>query len=256
MRKLLLGLAALTLGAGVTTASLPAQAAEGVAIPKQSWSFSGMFGTYDRAASQRGLQVFREVCSACHGLKRVAFRNLMDLGYSEDDIKALAAEYSVEDGPDDEGEMFERAARPSDRYPSPFPNDIAAAVANNGAAPPDLSLMTKARVGGPDYLYALLTGYVDPPADVEMMDGLSYNAYFPGHQIAMANPLFEDGVEYADGTAATVDQMAYDVTNFLMWAADPKLEERKGMGLKVIIFLIFMTAVFYAAKRKIWTDLH
>jgi len=256
MKKVILGLAALAFGAGVTAASLSVQAAEGVSIPKQDWSFNGMFGTFDRAASQRGLQVYREVCSGCHSLNRVAFRNLMDLGYNEDEIKGLAAEYTVEDGPNDEGEMYEREGRPSDRFPAPFPNEKAAAAANNGAAPPDLSLIAKARKGGPDYVYAILTGYMDPPAEVEMMEGLNYNAFFPGHQIAMAAPLFEDGVAYTDGTAASVDQMASDVTNFLMWAAEPKLEQRKGMGLKVIIFLIVMTAIFYAAKRKIWSDLH
>jgi cytochrome c1 len=234
-----------------------AQAAEGTApLPSQHWSFSGLFGTYDRAAAQRGLQVYRNVCSACHGLRLVAFRTLEDLGYSEDQVKAIAAEYEVTDGPDDEGEMFTRAGIPADRFVSPFPNDNAARAANGGALPPDLSLMTKARAHGPDYLYALLTGYEEPPADVELMDGQYYNKFFPGNQLAMPPPLTEDAVEYADGTEASVDQMAHDVTVFLNWAAEPELEERKRMGIKVILFLIVLTAMLYAVKRKVWSDVH
>ena len=162
----------------------------------------------------------------------------------------------VVDGPDDDGEMFERPGIPSDYFPSPFPNAKAAAAANGGAVPPDLSLMAKARIGGPDYTYAILTGYGDPPAGFDLMEGLSYNKYFPGHQIAMAPPLFEDGVEFADGTPATVGQMATDVSVFLMWAAGPNLEDRKQMGIKVILFLIVFTGVLYAVKRKVWADLH
>ncbi|RMD64331.1 MAG: cytochrome c1, partial [Alphaproteobacteria bacterium] len=158
--------------------------------------------------------------------------------------------------PDDEGEMFERPGRPSDHFPSPFPNPQAAAAANNGATPPDLSLMAKARVGGPNYIRALLTGYEDPPADVELLDGQYYNVYFPGNRIAMAPPLSEDAVEYQDGTPATVDQMAADVATFLMWAAEPHMEDRKETGIKVILYLIVLTAVLYAVKRKVWADLH
>ncbi len=233
-----------------------AQAAEGTALPHQSWSFDGIFGSFDRAAMQRGLQIYREVCAGCHGLKRIAFRNLTDLGYGEEEIKAFASEATIVDGPDDEGEMFEREGRPPDYFPSPFPNDKAAAAANGGAAPPDLSLMAKARKGGPDYIYALLTGYEDPPADFELMEGLNYNPYFPGNQIAMAAPLDDDAVEYADGTEASLDQMSKDVANFLMWTAEPSLEVRKRTGVKVILFLIVLTALFYAVKRKIWSDLH
>ncbi|MEO3428467.1 cytochrome c1 [Pelagibius sp. CAU 1746] len=252
MRKgLIFGFAAL---AAIATVSSGARAAgEGPALPQMEWSFDGPFGTFDRPAMQRGLQVYREVCSACHSLKYVAFRNLSDLGYDEDEIKAIAAEYTVVDGPNDEGEMFEREGRPSDYFPSPFPNDKAAAASNGGAAPPDLSLMAKARMGGPTYLYALMTGYEEPPAD---FPGDNYNLYFPGHQIAMAAPLFEDGVSYADGTPATVEQMAKDVSHFLMWTAEPKLEDRKGMGIKVLIFLVVFTGVLYAAKRKVWADVH
>ncbi len=252
MRKLLIGAGAALLGLHLATA----QAAEGIEIPERHWSFNGIFGGFDRAQLQRGLQVYREVCSGCHSLKYIAFRNLADLGYTIEEIKALAAEYDITDGPDDEGEMFERTGRPSDYFPAPFPNKQAAAASNGGAVPPDLSLVAKARVGGPDYLHALLTGYVDAPADFDLLEGLNYNAVFSGHQIAMGPPLSDDTVEYADGTAATVEQMAEDVAAFLMWAAEPKMEVRKSMGIGVILFLIFMTALFYAVKRKVWADVH
>jgi ubiquinol-cytochrome c reductase cytochrome c1 subunit len=248
--------AALFATALITAISEKSEAAEGITIPKQEWSFSGPFGNFDPGARQRGLQVYREVCSGCHGLKYIAFRNLVDLGYSVEEVKALAAEYTFEDGPDEEGEMFERAGRPSDYFPSPFPNDKAAAAANGGAAPPDLTLMTKARFNGPDYLFALMNGYTDPPADFDLIEGLNYNAYFPGHQIAMATPLSEDAVEYGDGTPATVDQMARDVTTFLMWTAEPNLEARKEMGIKVMMFLVILCVLLYAVKRKVWADIH
>ena len=253
MKKLFaLGLTAvLGLGAGAV------QAAEGVAIPAHQWSFSGLFGTFDRAQLQRGFQVHREVCASCHSIEFISFRNLIDLGYTPDEIKALAAEYTVMDGPNDDGDMFERPAIPADRYPLAFPNEQAARAANNGAYPPDLSLMAKARKGGPDYSYALLIGYPEePPAGVELMDGMYYNDYFPGHQIAMPAPIYEDSVEYADGTPATVEQMAEDVTAFMMWTAEPNLETRKSMGVTVILFLLVLTGILYAVKKKIWSDLH
>ena len=251
-RLFALGLTAvLGLGAGTV------QAAEGVAIPAHQWTFAGLFGTFDRAQLQRGFQVYREVCSSCHSIKYIAFRNFTDLGYTPDEIKALAAEYTVMDGPNDDGDMFERPAIPADRFPLAFPNEQAARAANNGAYPPDLSLMTKSRKGGPDYSYALLIGYPEEaPADIELMDGMYYNEYFPGHQIAMPAPLSEDIVEYADGTAATVEQMAEDVTAFMMWTAEPNLETRKSMGVTVILFLLVLTGILYAAKKKIWSDLH
>lgn len=255
MRKgLMLGVAALAAIASAAFSGPASAAVQTVPLPKVEWSFDGAFGTFDRAAMQRGLQVYREVCAGCHGLKYIAFRNLADLGYDEDEIKAIAAEYTVVDGPNDEGEMFEREGRPSDYFPSPFPNDRAAAAANNGAAPPDLSLMAKARAGGATYIYALLIGYDEPPADFP--EGANYNTYFPGNQIAMAQPLYEDGVTYADGTPATVEQQAKDLSHFLMWTAEPKLEDRKGMGIKVLIFLVVFTGVLYAAKRKVWSDVH
>lgn len=248
--------------AGVLTAGWlamagPLLAAEDTAeIPEFEWEFDGVFGHFDPAALQRGFQVYREVCSGCHSLRYVAFRNLQGLGYNADEIKALAATYTVTDGPNDEGDMFDREGRPSDRFPSPFPNVQAAAAANNGAAPPDLSLIAKARAGGADYLRALLLGYEEPPADFELLDGQYYNIYFPGHRIAMPPPLSEGVVEYRGETPATVEQMAADVTHFLMWAAEPSLEARKETGLKVILFLIVFTALLYAVKRKIWSDLH
>jgi ubiquinol-cytochrome c reductase cytochrome c1 subunit len=252
MRRLSIGLAAVLLGLQASAAL----AVEATDAPARDWSFSGVFGQFDRGALQRGLQVYREVCSGCHGIQFIHFRNLAALGYDEDEIKAIAAEYTVEDGPNDEGEMFERPGRPSDRFPSPFPNDKAAAAANNGAVPPDLSLMTKARDDGPNYIHALLTGYEEPPEDFEVIEGTSYNVYFPGNQTAMAPPLFEDAVEYGDGTPATVEQMAADVTTFLAWAAEPELEERKRMGINVMLFLLVFTGVLYAVKRKVWAELH
>ena len=224
--------------------------------PKQNWSFNGMFGTFDRASAQRGLQVYREVCAGCHSIKQIHFRQLSGIGYQDAQIKAMAAEIEVTDGPNDEGDMFERAGLPSDRFPLPFPNKKAAAASNNGKAPPDLSLMTKARINGADYLYALLTGYKEPPGGFEIPDGGNYNAYYPGNVIAMAAPLEDDAVEYQDGTKATTEQMAKDVTVFLSWTAEPELESRKAMGIKVLLFLIFLTALLYAVKRKVWEDVH
>lgn len=231
-------------------------AGDAVELKSVSWKHGGLFGTYDRASAQRGLQVYREVCAGCHGLGLVAFRTLSDLGFTEDEIKAIAAESEYVDGPDGEGEMFDRPGKPFDVFPTPFPNDNAARTSNGGALPPDLSLMTKARAHGDDYMYSLLTGYGDAPADFELPEGMSYNAYFAGHKIAMPSPLSEDGVEYADGTPATVDQMAKDVTVFLTWAAEPKMEQRKSMGLRVILFLLILAGLFYAVKKKVWSDLH
>jgi len=224
--------------------------------PHQQWSFDGVFGTYNRAALQRGFQVYKEVCSTCHGVKHLYFRDLEQIGYSEEQVKGIAAQVEVTDGPNEQGEMFQRPARPSDPIPGPFANDEAARAANNGALPPDLSLITKAREGGPDYIAALLTGFKDPPAGMKMNPNMSYNEFFPGHQIAMPPPLAPDQVKYADGTAATVPQMAHDVVTFLAWAADPTLDERHRMGFKVMLFLIVATGVFYAAKRKIWSRIH
>jgi cytochrome c1 len=240
--------------AALTIAGTAAQAQEEPpAPPRQQWSFNGVFGTYDQAAMQRGFQVYKEVCSACHPVKHLFFRDLTQIGYSEDQVKGIAAQYQVTDGPNDQGQMFQRPARPSDPIPGPFPNDEAARAANNGALPPDLSLITKARDDGPDFVDAILNGFKPAPAGFKVGDGMYYNEYFPGHQIKMPPPLTADQVKFADGTQASVPQMAHDVVTFLGWAAEPTLDERHRMGVKVILFLLVMTGLFYAAKRKIWS---
>ncbi len=222
--------------------------------PQMDWSFSGPFGTYDRGALQRGFQVYKQVCSACHGMDLKSYRNLTDLGFSEDEVKAIAAEYTVIDGPNDEGEMFERPARPSDRFKNPYPNEEAAKYANNGALPPDMSLITKARKDGANYTYGILVGYEEAPAEKELMAGQYYNKYMAGNVIAMAPPLSDGIIGYEDGTDETVEQYAKDVTQFLVWAAEPELEERKQMGIKVILFLLVFSGIMYAVKKKIWAD--
>jgi ubiquinol-cytochrome c reductase cytochrome c1 subunit len=235
----------------------PAMAAEGgeEALPHVDFHFSGPFGSFDRAAAQRGFQVYKEVCSACHSLRQLSYRNLSELGFSDAEVRAIAASVTVNDGPNDEGQMFDRPGRPSDRFRSPFPNEAAARAANNGAAPPDLSVITKARENGPQYIYALLNGYADPPAGMQIGPGMNFNRFFPGHQIAMAPPLREEGqVEYADGTKATVPQMAFDVVNFLQWASEPEMEARKRLGVRIILFLTILGGLAYATKRKIWAN--
>jgi ubiquinol-cytochrome c reductase cytochrome c1 subunit len=222
-------------------------------IPQQHWSFEGPTGTFKRDALQRGYQVFKEVCSACHGIKRISYENLMGIGLSKNAVKALAVEH---DQPDlnDEGQPIQRKGIVSDKIHSPYLNDKAARASNNGALPPDLSLITKARADGHNYVYALITGFREPPANMPMPEGMHYNPYFPGHQIAMAPPLFEGQVKFADGTKATVDQMAKDVVTFLSWAAEPETEQRKQMGVKVLFYLFILTFVLYLSKRKIWKD--
>lgn len=247
--------------------AVPAGAAEAPKPPAQSWSWQGIFGTYDRAALQRGLQVYKEVCSACHAMSHVRYRDLgggtggpheplIGLGYTEAEVKAIAAEYTVIDGPNDNGEMFERPARPADRFKKPFANEKAARAANNGAYPVDLSLVVDARPHGADYIYALLIGYDDPPAGFVLGDGMNYNAWFAGRQIAMVAPLSDDRIVYGDGTKATVSQMARDVTTFLAWASEPNLEARKALGIKVMLFLIVFAGLLYAVKRRVWAGIH
>src|SRR6516164_3679546 len=248
-------LAAVVLSAAMLAPAL-ARAADETPLPREQWSFEGVFGTYDRASAQRGFQVYKEICSACHPVKYLHFRDLTDIGYSEDEVKAIATGYQVTDGPNDEGQMFQRPGRPSDPIPGPFPNDQAARAANNGALPPDQSLIVKARPGGPDYVYGILTGYKDAPTGFNLLPGMNYNEFFPGHQIAMPPPLSDNAVTFADGVPATVPQMAHDVVTFLTWAAEPNLEVRHRTGFKVMLFLIVTVGIFYEAKRKIWAAVH
>ena len=243
--------------------------------PRQKWSFSGPFGTFDRAQIQRGFKVYREVCAVCHGLDLVAFRTLGQpgaLGYSEAQVKQIASEYKIKDGPNDQGEMFEREGRPADRFPRPWANENAARAQYN-AVPPDLSVMAKARTyergfpwfifdiftqyqeNGPYYLVALMTGYEDkPPAGVTLPAALSYNKYFPGHAIAMPKPMEDGRVTYEDGSPQTLLQYSKDVTAFLMWTAEPHMEARKRIGLQVMIFLLVFAGLLYFAKQKVWYD--
>jgi len=246
----------LTLALGIALSGTARALEEAPEPPHQQWPFEGVFGTYDQGASQRGFQVYKEVCSVCHPVKHLYFRDLEDIGYSEDQVKGIAAQYQVTDGPNDEGQMFQRPARPSDHIPGPFPNDQAARAANNGALPPDLSLITKAREGGSDYVYAILTGFKDPPAGFKLLSGSYYNEYFTGHQIKMPPPLADAQVKFADGAPDKVADEARDVVSFLSWAAEPNLNDRHRIGFKVILFLIVATGVFYAAKRKIWSRIH
>ncbi|MBS7811343.1 cytochrome c1 [Roseococcus pinisoli] len=236
----------------------PALAAEGHGpqIPDAGFSFARLFGTYDRAAAQRGFQVYKEVCSNCHSMRQMYYRNLTELGLSADQVRNIAASFQITDGPNDEGAMFERAGRVSDHFRRPFPNDNAARSANGGALPPDLSVITKARENGANYLYALLTGYRDAPAGVTVMEGMHYNEYFPGHQIAMGPPLSDGQVDFGAGVPNTVEAMARDVTTFMAWASEPELETRRAMGVKILIFLSILGVLAYLTKRRIWADAH
>ncbi len=242
---------ALLLPATVT----PAAAADEIVLNKQNWSFNGPFGTFDKASVQRGFQVYKEVCSACHSLKLAYYRDLQGAGLTEEQIKTLAAEVTVPMIGDD-GQPAERKALPSDHFKSPFPNDLAARAANNGALPPDQTLLVNAREGGPDYIYSLLTGYTEPPKGMKMGDGMNYNKVMPGNQIAMGAPLSDDSVTYADGTKATLEQEARDITTFLTFIANPETEGRKRLGIRVMIFLAALTCVTYAVKRQVWSDVH
>lgn len=221
---------------------------------QRDWSFDGFTGKFDRNSIQRGFKVYKEVCSVCHSLKRIAFRNLEAVGFSAAEIKSLASTYEIADGPNDDGEMFMRPGQPSDFFPSPYANEKAARAANNGAYPPDLSLMVKARPDGANYLYSLLNGYEESlPEGFELAEGMSYNPYFPGMQIAMIQPLTPGQVEYPDGTETSVHQMSVDLVNFLQWAAEPELEIRNNMGIQTMIYLAFFTLFFYVSMRKIWS---
>jgi ubiquinol-cytochrome c reductase cytochrome c1 subunit len=260
MRKLLVSGAIAV--AALATGAVAIAAGTAPHPPHRHWHFQGPFGTYDRAAAQRGYQVYHEVCSACHSLSLLAYRNLMELGLTENQVKDLIKDIQVPDIGDD-GQAIERPARPADRFKRPFPNEAAAAAANNGKAPPDLSVMAKARANGPDYIYALLTGYVPydklSPEQIKEF-GISkddnFNTYYPGHRIAMAPPLADDKVQYVDGTKSTLSQQASDVTEFLAWASEPHMEDRKRTGVRVILFLLAMAGLLYAVKRSIWSDKH
>ncbi len=266
----------IAVGAALSIAALATQtvsAQEAEAPPRQHWSFSGPFGTYDTAQLQRGFKVYKEVCSACHSLKLIAFRNLADPdgpAFTEAQAAAVAAGYQVTDGPNDQGQMFQRPGRLADTFPPPFPNDQAARAALGGGLPPDMSVLAKARSyeagfpwfiidafrmyqeDGPDYIHAILNGYTDPPAGVSLPAGAQYNKYFPGHAIAMPKPISDGQVEYTDGTPATVDQYGRDVAAFLMWAAEPTLDARKRLGFQVMIFLIVLTGLLYFTKKRVW----
>jgi ubiquinol-cytochrome c reductase cytochrome c1 subunit len=221
-------------------------------VIQEKWAFDGIFGKVDRPAAQRGLQVYKEVCAACHGLKRVSFRTLQDLGFSEAEVKALADSYSFK-SINDIGEEVERPGLPSDHFPSPYPNENAARAANNGALPPDLSLRVKSAGKGANSIYSILVGYLEkPPEGFHVNEGMYYNPYFTGGQLAMPQPLSNGQVTYEDGTEATVQQMSHDVVTFLQWAAEPEMEERKRLGLKVMIFLAIATVFFAIAKRRVW----
>ena len=231
-------------------------AAEKVEFLKTDWSFKGLFGKFDRAALQRGYQVYTEVCSSCHSMKYLSYRNLAEKGgpeFTEDQAKAIAASFEVKDGPNEDGDMFTRPGKLSDKFVMPYENVKAAQAANGGAYPPDMSVLVKARGGGVDYIYSLLQGYQEPPAGITLDDGVYYNKYMYGNKIKMANQLSDGLVEYSDGTEATVDQMAKDVTTFLAWAAEPELEVRHKLGIKVIIYLLLLTILVYLSMKKIWS---
>ncbi len=223
---------------------------------KVNWSFKGLTGKFDRASLQRGFQVYKEVCSSCHSMQYLSYRNLGEPGgpeFSEAEVKAIAASIEIEDGPDSQGEMFTRPGRPSDKFKSPYPNVNASIAANGGAYPPDMSVLVKARPGGANYIYSVLVGYKEPPSGMILDDGVYYNEYMIGNKIKMSAPLLDGIVEYTDGTESSVDQLAKDVTTFLSWAAEPELEERHKTGVKVIIYLILLTILVYLSMRKIWS---
>ena len=223
---------------------------------KVDWSFAGPTGKFDRASLQRGYQVYKEVCSSCHSMKYLSYRNLGQQGgpeFSLEEVKAIAASYEIEDGPNSDGEMFTRPGRPSDHFKNPYPNDNASIAANGGAYPPDMSVLVKARPGGANYIYSILMGYEEKPTGFVLDEGVYYNKYMDGNKIKMMNPLSDDLIEYSDGTTASVDQMSKDVTNFLTWAAEPHLEARHKTGTKVIIYLILLATLVYFSMKKLWS---
>ena len=253
MRKVLIISLAILLSLSI---QLKINSAEKVELIKIDWTFKGLLGKFDRASLQRGYQVYTEVCAACHSMKYISYRNLMEKGgpeFSEAQVKAIAASFEVTDGPNADGEMFSRPARLSDKFPMPYPNEKAAQAANGGAYPPDMSVLAKARKGGVDYLYSVLLGYEDPPAGVTLDEGVYYNKFMYGNKIKMPKVLEDDLIEYSDGTPVTEEQMAKDVVTFLMWSAEPHLETRHKMGFRAIIYLIILTVLVYFSMKKIWS---
>ena len=251
-----LAIVALIAGLFAVQSLRPARAEAEIVMPAQKWSFDGVFGTIDMASAQRGFQVYSEVCANCHSMKFLHYRDLTGIGLSPEQIKGIAGAVTVPQGLDDSGAPKEGPGTPANQFRSPFLNDSAARAANNGALPPDLSLIVNAREHGPDYLYALMTGFGDAPSGFKMQEAMSYNQYFPGHQIAMPQPLHDGQVAYADNTSNTVDQMARDVVTFLAWASNPEETERKQIGIRVILYLAFMGCITYALKRKVWAAVH
>ena len=262
-RRIVLG--ALTIVTGLAAVGIVA--ANPVAhstVHTQSWSFNGFFGSFDQPQLKRGYQIYKDICSGCHSMNLMHYRDLQKIGFSEDEVKAIAAEAQVQDGPNDAGDMFDRPGKPSDPFHPPFPNEQAARASNNGALPPDFSLIAKSRAGagftgydGADYIFSLMTSYQDPPpADVKLGENMHCNVAFKGHQIAMPPPLSDGAVTYADGTEATLDQEAKDIASFLTWASETNLEERHRTGIKAILFLVIFTLLVYATKRRVWADVH
>jgi len=236
--------------------SYQVNASEKTELLKVDWSFKGLFGKFDRGSLQRGYQVYNEVCSSCHSLKYLSYRNLSEKGgpeFSVEQAKAIAANFEVKDGPNNDGEMFLRPAKLSDKFVMPYENTKAAQVANGGAYPPDMSVLVKARTGGANYIYSVLLGYEDPPSDVTLDDGVYYNKYMYGNKIKMPKPLADDAVEYSDGTQATEEQMVKDLVTFLAWTSEPHLEARHKMGFRAITYLIILTLLVYFSMKKIWS---
>lgn len=242
--------------AALLSFATPALAEEGPALSAQEWSFSGPFGTFDLASAQRGFQIYSEVCSNCHSMSQMAYRQLAGIGVTPEQIRAIAAAVQVPSGLNDQGEPVEGPGTPASKFRHPFANEKVARIANNGALPPDLSLIVNAREGGADYIYGVLTGYSPPPPEMKMGAGMMYNKVYPGHQIAMPQPLQGGQITFADGTANTLEQEAHDVTTFLAWTSNPEMVERKRMGVRIALFLVLMTGVTYAVKRQVWADVH
>ena len=236
--------------------STPINSEEKSKLLKVDWSFKGITGKFDRASLQRGFQVYKEVCSSCHSMQYLSYRNLGEEGgpeFSIEEVKAIAASFEVEDGPNSDGDMFTRAGKPSDKFVSPYANVNASMAANGGAYPPDMSVLVKARPGGANYIYSILMGYEEAPVGFNLDDGVYYNKYMSGKQIKMSAPLSEGIIEYSDGTQTTVEQMSKDVTTFLSWAAEPELEARHKTGVKVLIYLILLSVLVYLSMKRIWS---